>query len=478
MKMRIQYMTILLLFVWCTPALAQIDCQNLEKSALPEPPEVYQACAGILGSDEAPQQLDPTDTWFAMDVRAFDGLLSNTINSGPPHNFIGAVGSSMFACDFAEPSTFTELFCIDNSLEQLFSVSTATAVPTLVGSVLPSPGQTWTGMAADPTSSNVYVSSSGGGTSQLHTINLATGAVTLIGPITGAEIVIDIAFDLTGQLYGHEIIDDEIISINKATAAAAVVGPTGFAANFAQGMDLDGSDGTIYLFAYRGGGEAEMRSVNTTTGATTLVTVLSQSVNGHEMIGAIATNAALPVELSSFEAKVDGKDLVLDWSTASETNNAGFEVQHKVREAFQTLDFVEGHRSTLEAQTYSYRIADLEPGTHSFRLKQIDFDGQFEYSQEVEATLEVVDQYFLTEAYPNPFNPSATIRFAVDETQPVVMTMYNIHGQAVRTIYQGIPAADEMQVVEIDGSGLPSGLYMIQLIGNTFRAGQSVTLLK
>ncbi len=474
MKMRIQYMTILLLFVWCTPALAQIDCQNLEKSVLPEPSEVYQACAGILGSGEAPQQLDPTDTWFAMDFgfASPDGMYSNMINTASPHNFIGGGDNLMFACDFTEPSTFTELFCIDNTLEQLFNVNTATGVPTLVASVLPSPGATWTGMAADPTSSNVYVSTA----TQLYTINLATGAVTTIGP-TGAGIVIDIAFDLTGQLYGHDITSDQIITINKATATSAVVGPTGIAANFAQGMDLDASDGTIYLFAYLGGGAAELRSVSTATGATTLVAVIGDGANGHEMSGAIATNV-LPVELSSFEAKVDGKDLVLDWSTASETNNAGFEVQHKGREAFQTLDFVEGHRSTLEAQSYSYRIADLEPGTHSFRLKQIDFDGQFEYSQEVEATLEVVGQYFLTEAYPNPFNPTATIRFAVDETQPVVMTMYNMHGQAVRTIYQGIPAADEMQVVEIDGSGLPSGLYLIQLVGNTFRADQSVTLLK
>ncbi len=186
----------------------------------------------------------------------------------------------------------------------------------------------------------------------------------------------------------------------------------------------------------------------------------------------------LPVELVDFTVFVEQNEVTLNWQTATETDNSGFEVQVKQGDTFQTLAFVDGYGTTLEAQNYSYRVTDLDPGTHTFRLKQIDFDGQFEYSPEVQATVEVVDHYFLTEAYPNPFNPSATIRFAVDESQPVVMALYNMHGQRVRTVYQGVPAADEMQTVHINAGGLPSGMYMVQLVGNTFRASQSVTLLK
>ncbi len=200
--------------------------------------------------------------------------------------------------------------------------------------------------------------------------------------------------------------------------------------------------------------------------------------NMHLIMQVNGDDTPLPVELVDFTAFVEQNEVTLNWQTATETDNSGFEVQVKQGDTFQALAFVDGYGTTLEAQNYSYRVTDLDPGTHTFRLKQIDFDGQFEYSPEVQATVEVVDHYFLTEAYPNPFNPSATIRFAVDESQPVVMALYNMHGQRVRTVYQGVPAADEMQTVHINAGGLPSGMYMVQLVGNTFRASQSVTLLK
>ncbi len=478
MKKQLQYVLILLLCVWCTPALAQIDCNNLEQSALAEPAEVFQACHGVIqGSGETPQRRDPTDSWFGMDYGFVspDGLYTDMINSAPPHTLIGAgFDNAMFACEFTQPSTFTELFCIENNTQQLFSVSTATGVATLIGPSVPLTNHTWTGMAVDPSApANVYVSSTDGVTSQLYTIDLGTGVATPIGPMTGFGLVIDIAFDLTGQLYGHDIGTDEIISINKATGAAAAIGLTGVDSNFAQGMDLDASDGTIYLFAYFGGGAAEVRSVNTTTGATTLVV----DNFGFEMDGAIATNP-LPVELSSFDARVDGQDVVLDWATASETNNAGFEVQHKIGEVFLALDFVEGYGSTLEAQTYSYRVDDLEPGRHTFRLKQIDFDGAFEFHPEVEVLIGVPDAYVMDPVYPNPFNPQTSLRFAVGAEQPVTVTLYNTLGRAVQTVFAGQVEANTMQTVRIDGSGLPSGAYVLQLKGQSFQAAQQVILLK
>ncbi|MDX1440231.1 MAG: hypothetical protein R3284_10040, partial [Rubricoccaceae bacterium] len=91
--------------------------------------------------------------------------------------------------------------------------------------------------------------------------------------------------------------------------------------------------------------------------------------------GAPIDAATVPVELTSFDAQVSGDDVVLSWETASETNNAGFEVQLKQGNDWQVLGFVEGNGTTTEAQTYSYRAEDMDVGTHTFRLKQIDYDG-------------------------------------------------------------------------------------------------------
>ena len=96
----------------------------------------------------------------------------------------------------------------------------------------------------------------------------------------------------------------------------------------------------------------------------------------------------LPVELTSFDAVVDDGAVMLMWATASETNNAGFAVEQEVgTEQFAEIGYVEGHGSTDEAKEYSFAVTDLDPGAHRFRLKQIDFDGAFEYSSIVEAAV-------------------------------------------------------------------------------------------
>ena len=105
----------------------------------------------------------------------------------------------------------------------------------------------------------------------------------------------------------------------------------------------------------------------------------------------------LPVELTSFDVRLDGRDALLTWETASETNNAGFEIQllsknDGASSRWQALDFVEGRGTTELAQSYGYRVEELEPGRHVFRLKQIDFDGTFEYHPEVEVVVEMVER--------------------------------------------------------------------------------------
>jgi hypothetical protein len=187
----------------------------------------------------------------------------------------------------------------------------------------------------------------------------------------------------------------------------------------------------------------------------------------------------LPVELVSFTATEVNGDIQLLWSTSSETNNAGFAIEHAINRGFwNEIDFVGGAGTSRVLREYSYRVLNVEPGKHTFRLKQVDLDGAFEYSSSVEIAVEVPNAYLLEAAYPNPFNPQTTIRFGVKNRAEVTMAMYDATGRVVRTLYKGVPEPNEMHEVRIDGSGLPSGVYLIRLTGESFLASQTVTLVK
>jgi hypothetical protein len=189
-------------------------------------------------------------------------------------------------------------------------------------------------------------------------------------------------------------------------------------------------------------------------------------------------DAVLPVELVSFTAQTEGQDVLLQWATASETGNAGFEVQHRREETFQPVGFVAGYGTTTVPRAYQYRLAGVQPGRHTFRLKQVDLDGTVAYSPEVEVTVELAQAYALGAAYPNPFNPQAQFEVTVRETQPVTVTLYNLLGQAVAELYRGVLAANVPQTVQIDGRGLASGVYVYRVQGTRFLATKTVTLAK
>jgi len=188
----------------------------------------------------------------------------------------------------------------------------------------------------------------------------------------------------------------------------------------------------------------------------------------------------LPVELTAFTATTDGPNVHLAWQTASETNNAGFEVQMLADDQaeYEAVSFVGGHGTTTEEQNYAYTMLNVNPGTHSFRLKQIDFDGAFEYSPEVEATIEVVGTHQLSSAYPNPFNPTSQFTLAVATGQQVKAELFNTLGQRVAVLFDGRVEANQAQSVTIDGAGLASGMYVVRISGERFSDNLSVTLLK
>src|SRR5690606_34775634 len=244
----------------------------------------------------------------------------------------------------------------------------------------------------------------------------------------------------------------------------------------------DATDDTVELFVFEAGddisvepGTPDASQTDTTTDPADLGTVaLRQGGNAYGVtvdgirIGRAWDQAVIPVELTAFTATSSGADVRLAWATASETNNAGFEVQMQQNGGWAALAFVEGHGTTTEAQTYGYTVAGLDPGTYTFRLKQVDFDGAFEYSPEVEATVETPGTHLLGDAYPNPFNPRASFSLSVAATQHVEIGLYNTLGQRVATIFEGTLEHGSARTFTIDGAGLPSGTYTYRAVGERF----------
>lgn len=145
----------------------------------------------------------------------------------------------------------------------------------------PPDGETYVGFAVDPTDGVVYAASTNVVTSTLFTVDLTTGAATVVGKITNSPAMIAIAVDGAGDLYGYDIVNDEFLRIDKTTGAGTVIGPIGFDANFGQGMAYDPATDTIYLTAFNNGAfRAELRSVDVTTGATSLLGLLGSTTPG------------------------------------------------------------------------------------------------------------------------------------------------------------------------------------------------------
>lgn len=189
----------------------------------------------------------------------------------------------------------------------------------------------------------------------------------------------------------------------------------------------------------------------------------------------------LPVELATFEGVADGPDVVLSWKTTTETNNAGFEVQHKeARERggtgeWETLTFVEGAGTTGKPQSYEHRATGLARGTHLFRLKQVDLDGSATFSKEIEVALGVPDRFALGGAYPNPAEARATIPFDVSRRAHVRMVLYDVLGRRVATLVDG-KRPPGRHLVRLEAGRLASGLYFYRIQMGSFRATKKLVV--
>ena len=166
---------------------------------------------------------------------------------------------------------FSKLYVLDYANNQLATIDTTTGARTIIGPAVPTGGQVWTGLTAS-VSGTLYATSSSCSASTLYTIDPNTGAATVVGAITNAPCAINLAINPDGDMYVVDIVNDNLVKVDPATGAGTVVGPLGINANYAQGMDFDDDNGTLYWASYNATtSSGELRVIDTTTGASTLV---------------------------------------------------------------------------------------------------------------------------------------------------------------------------------------------------------------
>ena len=191
-------------------------------------------------------------------------------------------------------------------------------------------------------------------------------------------------------------------------------------------------------------------------------------------------DTVMPVELTTFTALQDEDAVRLRWRTAGETNNAGFEVQHRSADAqaWTALAFVEGAGTTSAPQTYAYRTAQQAAGTHAFRLKQVDIEGSFEYSPVARITVAPTAPFQLTAPHPNPVSGRARFTLSVAKTQQIDLAVYDLLGRRVAVLHQGTLPGGEPKRLRIEAHAWPSGVYLLRARGQQFSAVRRLVVIR
>ncbi len=197
-----------------------------------------------------------------------------------------------------------------------------------------------------------------------------------------------------------------------------------------------------------------------------------------ETKGTPNNNQALPVELTTFSATILKNKVELNWETATEVNNYGFNVERKTEIGdWSEVGFVEGHGNSNSPKHYSFTDNQVNNGKYYYRLKQIDIDGTFEYSDAIEVDLSSPGKYELSQNFPNPFNPTTTIQFSVPEAGLVKLTVYNVIGEKVAELVNKNMEAGYHNV-QFNAGNLNSGIYIYKIEANNFTKIRKMMLLK
>jgi hypothetical protein len=191
-------------------------------------------------------------------------------------------------------------------------------------------------------------------------------------------------------------------------------------------------------------------------------------INGTYSGGGTICQGPLPVTMLSFTAQAFSKNNVkLEWTTAVELNNSGFDVEHRVTlsgaEGWQKIAFVQGSGTVNEPRSYHFEDKKLQTGSYKYRLKQMDYNGNFEYFElEKDVIVRAPDIFNISQNYPNPSNPKSKIDYEIPVDGKVKITLYDILGrEALNIVNETKPAG--YYSAEFDGTNLASGVYFYRI---------------
>jgi hypothetical protein len=253
-------------------------------------------------------------------------------------------------------------------------------------------------------------------------------------------------------------------------------GITSFSCNvtfkYVDPADINGTEANLYCGKWSGSAWTLLNAVD--TGSDELsgtVTSFSDFTGGEQ--------SPLPVELVSFSAAISDTEIILNWLTATEVNNYGFEIQRSVQtNKWDVLGFVEGHGNSNSLKDYSFTDSEINTaGIYYYRLKQIDNDGAYEFSNQIEVNFGSPNNFELSQNYPNPFNPSTTISFKLPKSGAVTLKVYNLMGEEIKTLAEGYREAG-IHSFSFNAEGYPSGMYLYRLSTNGYTKTKKMLLMK
>jgi len=244
--------------------------------------------------------------------------------------------------------------------------------------------------------------------------------------------------------------------------------------------ELNGlSEGSLVLFRSTDGGATWSEEGQDGRDATANTVTLS-GIDALSRWTLGSASSPLPVELARFDAQTDAEAVVLRWKTASETNNAGFEVQRTTAvKSWTTIGFQEGAGTTTDSHTYRFRDTDVpyEADSVTYRLRQVDTDGTAHLSSPVTVARAEPERVRLRTVYPNPARQTTTIRYEVPKATDVRLRLFDVLGRRVATLHRGSADAGR-HTVQPDLSGLAAGTYLIRLAAADQRQTQRLVVVR
>ena len=336
------------------------------------------------------------------------------------------------------------------------------------------------------------------------------GTVTLLGTITDTSAatltMVSLAF-YNGVLYGaRNLANEAIYEINTSTLVATVhidyvdadfdfgglsvdpttgefYGTSDDTAPLGSGLYRINADGTGTLITAYPSGQTDIDGLAVSDsriaylvidepgniyvydliGGTYLTPLIAPWTTSEVFCGGAWNAGIIPVELTSFSALVSDNNVKLVWETATELNNSGFSVERKSSNSeFTEVGFLPGFGTTTERKSYSFADRNLQSGSYTYRLKQIDLDGTYEYYGNVEVDITAPTEFNLNQNYPNPFNPSTRITFSLAVDSKVSLKVFNVLGQEVTTLVnQDLTAG--VHNYDFDAASINSGVYFYKI---------------